>query len=166
MTGVLSGLVAWGFGVDFPFIWGTLTVLLNFIPNIGSMIAVMPPVLLALVQFDGLARPVTLLAALTTIQVTIGNFLDPRWLGRSLSLSPLVVFVMMVFWGWVWGIVGIFLAVPLTILMKIAFEHIVPLRPLAVLMGDIPRKQVRAAPPIDDDEVTAALATTGKFNTE
>jgi predicted PurR-regulated permease PerM len=133
-TGVCTGLYTWALGIDFPFIWGTLAFLLNFIPNIGSMMAVVPPTLLAFLQFHGIAHAAITLSGLTAIQLFIGNFLDPRIVGRSVSLSPFVVFVSMVFWGWMWGIVGIFLAVPLTVGLRIVFSHVEPMRPLAVLM--------------------------------
>ena len=106
-----------------------------------SAIAVMPPVLVAALQFYGLSQAALTLVVLTALQLVIGNFIDPRVMGRSLSLSPFVVFVSMVFWGWMWGIVGVFLAVPLTIGLNIAFQHIEPLRPIATLMeGPAPRR--------------------------
>lgn len=163
LTGAVTAGVCWAMGIDFAIIWGILTFLLNFIPNIGSMIAVFPPSLLALIQFDGPGRALGTLAALTATQVTIGNFIDPRWLGRSLSLSPYVVFVSMLFWGWMWGVVGIFLAVPLTILMKIIFEHVDGLRPLAILMAGAERTKLAPAAPIDDEEVAAALSHSSKL---
>jgi len=133
-TGVCTGLYTWALGIDFPFIWGTLAFLLNFIPNIGSMAAVIPPTLLAFLQFHGVSHAAVTLSGLTAIQLFIGNFVDPRVVGRSVSLSPFVVFVSMVFWGWMWGIVGIFLAVPLTVGLRIVLSHIEPMKPLAILM--------------------------------
>lgn len=159
LTGAVTALFTYAMGIDFPFIWGTLAFLLNFIPNIGSLIAVIPPVLLALVQFDGPGHAVGTLVGLTTAQMIVGNFLDPRWLGRSLSLSPFVVFITMVFWGWMWGVVGIFLSVPLTILMRIVFEHIPSLRAVAIMMGD-DRTEEASTGPIDDEEVQLALSQT------
>ena len=155
-TGVCTGLYTWALGIDFPFIWGTLAFLLNFIPNIGSMVSVLPPTLLAFLQFHGVSHAAITLTGLTAIQLFIGNFIDPRVVGRSVSLSPFVVFVSMVFWGWMWGIVGIFLAVPLTVGLRIVLWHIEPTKPLAVLMEgtdpvelepEPPQEPVVAAPP-------------------
>ncbi len=163
-TGVATALATWALGIDFPFIWGALAFLLNFIPNIGSIIAVIPPVLVAALQFYGLSQAALMLVVLTGLQLVIGNFIDPRVMGRSLSLSPFVVFVSMVFWGWMWGIVGVFLAVPLTIGLNIAFQHIEPMRPIATLMeGPAPRRkrdrpglaEKASGDPVPQDAVTA-----------
>lgn len=159
LTGLLTAGLTYAVGIDFPFIWGTLAFLLNYIPNIGSMIAVIPPVLLALIQFEGPGRAIGTFAGLSLVQMTIGNFFDPRWLGRSLSLSPFVVFATMVFWGWIWGVAGIFLSVPLTILMRIVFEHVPGLRAVALMMGGID-PQEQTAGPIEDEEVQLVLSQT------
>ncbi len=160
ITGMFTALFTYAMGIDFPFIWGTLAFLLNYIPNIGSLIAVLPPVLLAFIQFDGPGRAFGTMAGLTAVQMVVGNFFDPRWLGRSLALSPVVVFVTMVFWGWLWGIAGVFLAVPLTILMRIVFEHIPGLRYVALMMGEIDRTEQTETGPIDDEEVQLVLSQT------
>lgn len=133
-TGLLTTVFLWLVGVDFPLIWGTLAFMLNYLPNIGSTIAVFPPVLVAFVQFEGFSVALVTFVGLLGIQLSIGNFLDPRIMGRSLQLSPFVVFCSMVFWGWMWGVPGIFLAVPLTVGLQIAFSSIPPLRPLAAAM--------------------------------
>jgi predicted PurR-regulated permease PerM len=126
------------------------------------MIAVIPPVLLAIIQFDNPSRAIGAWAGLTATQMIIGNFLDPKMMGRSLSLSPFVVFCMMIFWGWMWGIPGIFLAVPLTILMRILFQHVPSLRPVAVMMGGPePLILPEATQPIRDEEIAAALSKSG-----
>jgi AI-2 transport protein TqsA len=126
------------FGVDFALLWAILTFLLNYIPNIGSIGAVIPPVLLSFIQFDGVGRGLGVLICLALLQVLMGNVLDPRLTGRSLNLSTLVVFLSMVFWGWMWGIMGMVLAVPLTVGLKIVCEHINSLKPVAIfLSGDL-----------------------------
>jgi AI-2 transport protein TqsA len=159
LTGVVTALFTYAMGIDFPFIWGTLAFLLNYIPNIGSMISVVPPVLVALVQFEAPGRAFAAGIGLTTIQMVIGNFIDPRAMGRSLSLSPFVVFASMIFWGWMWGLPGIFLSVPLTILIRIVFEHIPVLRAVAIMMGGPePEAPEQGTRPIDDDEIAAALS--------
>ncbi len=162
LTGAVTCLVTYLFGIDFPFIWGTLAFLLNYIPNIGSMIAVIPPVLLAIVQFDNPSRAIGALAGLTATQMIIGNFLDPKMMGRSLSLSPFVVFSTMIFWGWMWGVPGVFLAVPMTIMMRIVFEHFPALRPIAIMMGGPePVVEPKATRPIGDEEIAVALSKSG-----
>jgi len=134
-TGALVSLVLWILGVDFPLLWGFLAFLLNFIPNIGSLVAVVFPVLLSLLQFDTLTRPLLALILLVSIQMVMGNVVEPRLMAFSLNLSPLLVLVSLIFWGWLWGITGMVLAVPLTATVKIFFENVEPLRPMAVLMG-------------------------------
>ena len=159
LTGVVTALFTYAMGIDFPFIWGTLAFLLNYIPNIGSMISVIPPVVVAFVQFEAPGRAFGTGIGLTAVQMVIGNFIDPRAMGRSLSLSPFVVFASMIFWGWMWGLPGVFLSVPLTILIRIVFEHIPALRAVAIMMGGPePEAPEQGARPIDDDEVAAALS--------
>ena len=136
-TGVLATLIMMLLGVDFAVVWGVLTFLLNYIPNIGSTIATIPPILVALFQYGFTARPVTLAAALVALQVIMGNAVEPRVMGRSLDLSPLVVIFSLIFWGFLWGIVGMILAVPITATIKIIAGNIESLRPLSVLMSGV-----------------------------
>ncbi|MCB9735889.1 MAG: AI-2E family transporter [Deltaproteobacteria bacterium] len=136
LSGLAAGAVTLALGVDFPFVWGVLTFMLYYIPNVGSMLAVIPPFLLAIIQFDGPTRALVLLAVLIVVFNLVGNVLEPRLMGRTLSLSPLIVFVSLIFWGWFWGFVGVVLAVPLTVVTKILCEHIEVLRPVAVLMSN------------------------------
>ena len=135
VTGVITTFILLLTGVDFALLWGFLTFLLNFIPNLGSIVATLLPVTLALLQFDTLAQPLIVLVLLGITQVTIGNVLDPRIMAFSLNLSPLFVLVSLIFWGWLWGIWGMLLAVPITATIKIICENVGPLHPLAVLMG-------------------------------
>ena len=136
-TGILIFLVLWILGVDYPVFWGFLAFLLNYIPNIGSFIAVILPFGFALLQFDTLTTPIIAALLMWLIQMIMGNFVDPRLMAFSLNLSPLLVIVSLIFWGWLWGIVGMILAVPLTATLKIFFENIDSLRPVAVLMGSV-----------------------------
>ena len=133
-TGISITLCLWLVGVDFPVLWGTLAFLFNFVPNIGSIIAAIPAVLLALIQLDA---PSALLVVLVyvVVNVIIGTFLEPRFMGRGLGLSTLVVFLSLVFWGWVLGPVGMLLSVPLTITAKIALDNNVHTRWIAILLG-------------------------------
>jgi AI-2 transport protein TqsA len=134
-TGGLTYLVLLLTGVDFPLIWGTLAFLLNFIPNIGSMIAVALPVILSFVQFDTPGRPLLVLILLATIQAGMGQVIEPRWMASRLNLSALVVLVSLMFWGWLWGAWGMILAVPIMASVKIAFENLETLRPISMLMS-------------------------------
>jgi predicted PurR-regulated permease PerM len=138
-------------GVDYPLLWGLLAFLLNYVPNIGSILAAVPAVLLALLQLGGGSA---LLAALgyMVVNFAIGTVTEPRLMGRGLGLSTLVVFLSLVFWGWVLGPVGMFLSVPLTMTIKIGLESSEDTRRIAVLMG--PESQVDAVsqvPPISED---------------
>ena len=121
-------------GVDYPILWALLAFLLNFVPNIGSVIAAVPAVLLAFVQL-GPATALWTAAGYLAANVFFGNVLEPRFMGRGVGLSALVVFLSLVFWGWVLGPVGMFLSVPLTITAKIALAANDETRWVAVLLG-------------------------------
>ena len=121
VTGLAVGVLAAAFGLDFPVLWGVLAFLLNFIPNIGSLIAAIPAVMLALIQFGGLEAAFIALGYFV-INISIGGVIEPRVMGRGLGMSTLVVFLSLVFWGWVFGPVGMLLSVPLTMTVKIALE--------------------------------------------
>ena len=136
LTGVLVTIVLFLFNVEFALVWGMLTFLLNFIPTIGSFVAVLLPLGVAFFQYgDHLITLLWIALILIAIQFTVGNLVDPRVVGRSLNLSPLVVLFSLIFWGWLWGIIGMFLAVPLAVIAKIIFENIDSLRFLSVLMS-------------------------------
>jgi len=134
-----NGLVVWliltAFGVDFAAVHGFLAFMLNFIPNFGSFIAAALRFLLTLVQFGTLWVPLAVLATTVGTDELLGSLIEPRLMGRGLDLSPLVVFFALVFWGWLWGVAGMVLAVPITGVVKIVCENIPSLRFLAVLMG-------------------------------
>jgi len=135
---LLNACVAIGvcvaFDVDFPLLWGLFAFLFNFVPNIGSVLAGIPPVLLALVQ-HGPARAALVASVYVLLDVLSGNVLEPKILGKRLGLSPLVVMLSLVFWGWMWGPVGMLLSVPITSVVKIMLEHSEDLRWVAVLLG-------------------------------
>ncbi|MEA3412993.1 MAG: AI-2E family transporter [Pseudomonadota bacterium] len=134
VTGILIALSLHILGVDYPVLWGALAFMLNFIPNIGSIIAAVPTVLLALVQL-GPATALWTAVAYLVVNSLIGNIVEPKFMGKGLGLSTLVVFVSLVFWGWVMGPVGMFLSVPLTITIKIALDAHEETRWLAILLG-------------------------------
>lgn len=121
-------------GVDYALLWALLAFLLNFVPNIGSIIAAVPAVLLALIQLGPIYALLTA-AGFLFANMVMGNIIEPRYMGKGLGLSTLVVFLSLVFWGWVLGPVGMFLSVPLTMLLKIAFESNEDTEWLAILLG-------------------------------
>jgi predicted PurR-regulated permease PerM len=133
-TGIIVMIMLSLFGIDYPILWGVLAFLLNFIPNIGSFIAAVPAILMALIQFGFLTAGWVTIVYLV-INSLVGNVIEPRLLGRSLGLSSFVVFVSLVFWGWLLGPVGMFLSVPLTITLKIALESSERTEHIAVLLG-------------------------------
>ena len=120
-TGVVVAIWVWALGIDFPVIWGLLAFLLNFIPNLGSIISAVPPMLLGYIQF-GIGRALLVGAGYGVVNLLFGNVVEPKFMGRKLGLSTLVVFLSLVFWGWVWGPVGMLLSVPMTMVVKIALE--------------------------------------------
>ena len=134
LTGLIVTLWLWFLGVDYPVLWGTVAFLLNFVPNIGSIIAAVPAVLLALVQL-GLGSALWTAAGYLLVNILIGSVLEPKVMGHGLGLSTLVVFISLVFWGWVLGPVGMFLSVPLTMTLKIALDSSRQTRPAAILLG-------------------------------
>ena len=121
LTGLLVSVTLWILDIDFPILWGLLAFLLNFIPTIGSIFAAIPPLLLALIQHSPSAAGAVALVFFL-INMGVGNVLEPRYMGKGLDLSTLVVFLSLIFWGWILGTVGMFLSVPLTMTGKIAME--------------------------------------------
>jgi len=120
-TGIIVTLWVALLGIDFPLIWGLLAFLLNFVPNLGSIISAIPAVLLGYIQFDH-RRALLVALGYVIINVEFGNVIEPRLMGRTLGLSTLGVFLSLVFWGWLWGPVGMLLSVPMTMIVKIIFE--------------------------------------------
>jgi len=157
-TGCLTWLVLLVLGVDFPVLWGMLAFLLNYIPNVGSIVAAFLPFVLALLQFDTMARPIVVLVLLASIQLTMGNVVEPRIMAFSLDLSPLLIIVNLIFWGWLWGPWGMVLSVPITAMIKIVFENISALRPVSILMSGPQRRKSRdLPPPIPIDGIPEAI---------
>ncbi|WP_036483999.1 AI-2E family transporter [Myxosarcina sp. GI1] len=135
LTGVLTSIWCFVLGVDLAFVWGLIAFVLNYIPTIGSIIAVIPPVLVALL-FDGVSRAIATLVGLAVLQVVMGNFVDPRVQGKSLQLSPFIALVSIVFWGWVWGIPGAILGVPMTISIILFCQEFKVTRGVAIFLGE------------------------------
>ncbi len=121
-TGTLAGLACWLFGVDFPVLWGLLAYLLNYIPNIGSFVAAIPPILLGLLT-EGGGQAVGLAGAYLAINVVVGNIVEPKLTGDALGLSALVVFLSVIVWGFLLGPIGALLSAPLTLVVKHWLAH-------------------------------------------
>ena len=133
-TGVVIFIALSIIGVDFAMLWGMLAFLLNYIPNLGPILASVPPLLLAAVQL-GPGHALAVAVVFAVANVTLGTLVEPQLMGRRLGLSTLVVFLSLVFWGWVWGPMGMLLSVPLTVILKIMLENTEDLRWVAVLLG-------------------------------
>lgn len=134
VIGLAAGLWVAFLGVDFPVLCGLIAFACHFIPNVGALLAGLPPVLIAFVQYDP-AKSLAVAIGYAVLGTLLGNLLEPALMGRRLGLSPLVVFVSLVVWGWLWGPVGMFLSVPLTMSLKILLQSSDELRWMAVLLG-------------------------------
>lgn len=135
ITATSSWIIMKCVGLDFAEFWGLLIFFLNFIPNIGAIVATAFPALLALIQFDSWLPFLIIISGIVTIQFVIGNLVEPRYLSKSLNLSPLVILFALALWGAIWGILGMFLSVPITVMMMIVFAHFDKTRPLAILLS-------------------------------
>lgn len=160
-TGLLVTLWLVVLGIDFPVLWGVLAFLLNYVPNIGSIIAAVPAVLVGMIQY-GLATAGLVAAGYGVVNVIMGNLVEPKFMGRGLGLSTLVVFLSLVFWGWVFGPVGMLLSVPLTMTVKIALETREDTRWIAILLGSEALLTTAASPlvaPSPQEELPAKSVT-------
>ena len=140
LTGLCVTLICLFFGVDFAVTWGVFAVALNFIPNIGAFLTVLPPAAVALVQPDlgGLSTALLLSAFLVVVQFLIGNILEPFILGRNVNLSPTASLLALFLWGWLWGAIGLILAVPAMAMVKFTCDNIDSLKPIGVMLGPKP----------------------------
>ena len=134
LTGCLIYLWLLFFNIDFPVLWGILAFMLNFVPNVGSILAAIPAVLLGIIQF-GFLKAFFVLLGFLIVNIVLGGILEPRFLGKGLGLSPLIVFISLVFWGWVLGPVGMLLSVPLTMIVKIALENNPNTKWISIIIG-------------------------------
>jgi AI-2 transport protein TqsA len=134
VTGACVAVFLTIMGVDYPLLWGLLAFILNYVPNIGSIMAALPAVLLTIIQL-GLGRALVVAIGYVVINMVMGNAIEPRLMGRRLGLSTLVVFLSLIFWGWILGPVGMLLSVPLTMTIKIALDTSEDTRWIAVLLG-------------------------------
>lgn len=142
LTGIFVFLGTMVIGLDFPIIWGFLAFVLNFIPNFGSIISGIVTIIFSILQFWPSPGPVIWVSfVMLSVNMILGNFVEPKVQGRSLGLSPFVIIVSLSIWGWIWGFMGMILAVPVTVILKIVCENIEFLKPISILMGSkIPSK--------------------------
>ncbi len=133
-TGILVGLFLLIVGVDYPVLWGTIAFLMNFIPNIGSLLAAIPPVIIGGIQF-GISGFLITSAGFIAVNTIIGNLVEPKLMGKTLDISPLIVFLSLIFWGWVFGPIGMLLSIPLTVTLKIGLEVYPPTKWLAHIIS-------------------------------
>lgn len=150
ITSLATGLLVWAalalLGIDFAATWGLLAFFLDWIPNIGSVIASVLPVLVAIIQFyPAYWPPIICFLLMLVIQISIGNVASPKLTGDRLNMSPVVILLSLLFWGWLWGIVGALLSVPFTAAIMIACENIEPLRPISIMMSSGKRYRKGAA---------------------
>jgi AI-2 transport protein TqsA len=139
LASVATGLISYGIllvvGVDFAAFWGFVIFLLNYIPTIGSMLGILLPTLLAVVQFATIGPVLAVIIGGGATQFLIGNIIEPRLMGTSLNISPLVVLISLAVWGSIWGLAGMFLSVPLTMIAMIVFSYFRPTRPIAIMLS-------------------------------
>ena len=136
ISAVISFIVLLIIGVDTPVFWAFLVFLLNFIPLIGLFISVLLPAAFCLVQFGSFSPCIATLISLGTVQFIVGNILEPKIMGNSLNISPLVAIIALALWGTIWGITGMFLSVPITVIMIIVFSQFAKTRPIAILLSE------------------------------
>jgi AI-2 transport protein TqsA len=159
-TGVLCFTVLQFMQLPYAPLWGFLTFLLNYIPTFGSITAALPPLAVSIAQGEGFTNPLIIAATYLTVNIVLGSILEPRMLGRELNLSPLVILISVVVWAGLWGVPGMFLAVPLTATAQIIMANIESTRPIAVLLGNGPprrrplgrRGRRRTDAPLADDD--------------
>ncbi len=136
LTAVLSFFVLLIFKVDFPFLWAFIIFILNFIPYIGSLIATVLPASYAIFQFGSFMSFVWVFISIEVIQILIGNYIEPKFTGRSLNLSPLAVVIALTFWGSIWGILGMLLSVPIMSIITIILAQFPETRFVAILLSE------------------------------
>jgi len=123
ITGIIIGVILWIFDIDFLIVWAVMAFFLNFIPNIGSIIAIILPTVMTLIQYESIGYTLLVAGVITVIQNIIGNIIEPKIMGDKLGLNPLVILVSLLVWGYIWGIAGMFLSVPLTAVLKIIISN-------------------------------------------
>lgn len=139
LTSLITGLLSYSallfIGIDAPLFWAFLIFVMNFIPTIGSLIATIFPTIFAMLQFGELMPGIWVLIVVGIIQLIIGNYIDPKLLGDSLNVSPLIVILGLSFWGAIWGIIGMILSVPISVMLITIFSQIPPTQSIAILLS-------------------------------
>lgn len=135
VMGVLTGLLMYALGMPNPVLWGALAAVLNFLPYIGPMVMLVILTVVALLTFDTVPRALVVTGSYFMLEAFEGQLLTPMFLGRHLSLNPVIIFLGLIFWGWLWGPAGALLAVPLLMTLKIICEHVDPLKPLGPILN-------------------------------
>tara|TARA_B100001123_G_C15311534_1_gene1024528 strand:+ start:180 stop:1190 length:1011 start_codon:yes stop_codon:yes gene_type:complete len=133
-TGILTGIIYWFIGLELALIFGTMTFLLNFIPVLGSVIAVLIPLPVALLQYSEISSIVYVVIFPAIVHIVIGNIIEPKMFGKTFGLHPITIILSLIFWGMIWGIIGVLLAAPITAIVKITFEQFQTTQPLARLL--------------------------------
>ncbi len=136
ITGALSYVVLLIIGIDSPVFWAFLIFMLNFIPTIGSLVATVFPAIFCLLQFGEFMLGLMVLLFVGAVQVLVGNVLEPKLMGNSMNLSALVTIIALSFWGSVWGVTGMILSIPITVIMVIVFSQFPTTRPIAILLSE------------------------------
>lgn len=136
ITGILSYVALLAFGIEAPIFWAMLIFVLNYIPTVGSLIATLFPAVFAVLQYGELTPFVYILVSVGTIQVIVGNIIEPKLMGNSLNMSPLVVILSLTIWGAIWGVMGMILSVPITVMMIIVCEEIPSLKFIAIALSE------------------------------
>ncbi len=134
-TGVTFTVILTIYGIDFALFWGLLAFVLNYIPNVGSLLATLFPIIIALLDYGFGFTSISIAVLLLIAQNIYGNIIEPKFLGKTMDLSPVFILMSLIFWGWVWGIVGMFLAVPIAAVLKIFCSNIDFLKPIAIIIG-------------------------------
>ena len=158
-SAVIAAIIMFMFGIDLWFVWAVMTFILNYVPYIGSLIATIPPLILGLILLKPLAL-LTMTILLLVNQQVWGNYIETKWAGRALDLSPVVLLLITAFSFWLWGIVGMVLAVPLFVIVKIVLENIEETRPLAIMLSE-------RAPTLEEawqDALKDGNLSTGEFH--
>lgn len=143
LTGLLVSIMLSFFNVDYPILWGVLAMLFNFVPVVGSIIASIPAILLAIINLD-IIFAIWVIVLYMVINISISNILEPKLMGKKLGLSPLIIFFSLIFWGYILGIIGMFLAVPITMTLKIAFDSNTSTQWLGILMSDLSPRRIKS----------------------
>ena len=135
LTGVLTAVALFTLGLDLAIVFGVLAFLLNFIPSVGSVISMLLPLPIAMMQFDSGTKILLVLLIPGSVQMVLGNVIEPKMMGQSLNLHPITVLLSLIFWGMLWGMAGMVLAAPITAVLAIIMERLDQTRPIAHLMA-------------------------------